>query len=362
VADADVDAAGGFVEPDGVGQAFLVDTQQSGPRGADKLYSPNWFMLGAEHAEGTGSLMLKAMVSLEPATITDRRYPLLFQTGETAFGRPLVDAQHPHDLFMELSMQYARPLSSDTMLQFYYAPVGDPALGPVAYPHRASALELPQAPLGHHWQDSTHIADNVATVAVRHRWLRIEASGFFGQEPNENRWNIDWGGMDSYSARVSIAPNSNWMAQVSAGKLAHPERQEEGNVLRATASLAYSRPLDRGTSWSTSVIWGRNRFGAPVHTHESTDSFLAETLYPITRRDFVTGRFEAVDKNELSVPGTHTVLAWTGGYTHDIGTFYGLETGLGANATAYHIPVELKAVYGEHPWGVNVYLRMRIKP
>ncbi len=345
-----------------MGQAFVMDIQQSGPRGGDKLISTNWLMTGAEHSLGRGSILLQGMFSLEPATVTNRAYPLLFQTGETAYGRPLIDAQHPHDLVMGLGVHYARPLDRDTMLQLYYAPVGDPALGPVAFPHRASAFELPEATLGHHWQDSTHIANNVATVAVRHRWLRVEASGFFGQEPNENRWNIDWGGMDSYSARVSVAPTSNWMAQVSAGRLAHPERQEPGDVVRTTASLHYTRPLDRGTSWSTSLIWGRNSPTGRESVHDSTNSFLAETLYPVSRRDFLTGRFEAVDKDELSVAGTHRVLAWTGGYTRDIGTFQGIETGLGINATAYHIPDALQPAYGEHPWGVNVYLRVRIKP
>ena len=344
-----------------MGQAFVVDTQQSGPRGGDKFFSTNWFMASAEHSVGAGSIMLQSMFSLEPATVTDRRYPLLFQTGETAYGQPLVDAQHPHDLIMGLGVHYARPLTRDTMLQLYYAPVGDPALGPVAFPHRASAFELPQATLSHHWQDSTHIANNVATVAVRHRWLRVEASGFYGREPNENRWNIDWGGMDSYSARVSVAPTSNWLAQVSAGRLANPEGGEHGNVTRTTASLHYSRPLDRGTSWSSSFIWGRNRTAHDGHGH-ATDSFLAETLYPVTRRDFVTGRFETVEKDELSVGGTHRVKAWTAGYTRDIAVMRGVETGLGANVTGYGVPEELRAAYGGRPWGVNVYLRVRLKP
>ncbi len=249
-------------------QAFLVDTQQSGPRGGDKFYSESWFMAGAEHKLGGGSLMLTAMISLDPATITGRSYPLLFQTGETAFGKPLIDAQHPHDFLMALTVQYAHLLDRATMLQFYYAPVGDPALGPVAFPHRASAFELPQATLGHHWEDSTHIADNVATVAVRHKWLRVEASGFYGTEPDENRWNIDWGPMNSWAARVSAAPTQNWMAQFSAGRLARPERQEPGDVVRTTASLHYSRPTESGTSWSTSLIWGRNHADADAAESE----------------------------------------------------------------------------------------------
>jgi hypothetical protein len=336
-----------------MGQAFLVDTQQSGPRGGDKFYSPNWFMTSAIHAVGEGSVMLTAMLSLEPATITNRSYPLLFQTGETAYGRPLIDAQHPHDFLMQLSVQYAHPWGRDTMIQLYYAPVGDPALGPVAYPHRASAAELPQAPISHHWQDSTHIADNVATVAMRHKWLRVEASGFYGTEPDENRWNVDWGGMNSYSARVSAAPTQNWLAQVSAGHLTRPERQEQGDVVRSTASLQYTRG-----GWSSSLIWGRNH---EQLKRRDLDSFLAETVLPVRRRNFLTGRAEVVQKDELIVPGVYRVQAYTAGYTRDFDIFKDVETGLGANVTAYMIPAGLQAVYGERPWGVNVYARFRLK-
>src|SRR5205807_3742180 len=195
--------------------AFLVDTQQSGPRGHDKFYAPNWFMTSGERSAGKGSLMLQLMLSLDPATITNRRYPELFQTGETAYGKPLVDAQHPHDFIMSLGLNYARPLGEHTILQAYFAPVGDPALGPVAFPHRASAGELPQAALGHHWQDSSHIANEVLTVGIMHRKVRLEASGFYGSEPNENRWNIDYGPINSWSTRLSVFPAKNWMAQVS---------------------------------------------------------------------------------------------------------------------------------------------------
>src|SRR5947209_2754641 len=277
-----------------------MDTQQSGPRGGDKFYSSNWFMANAEHRLGqNGAVQMQLMLSLDPATVTDRRYPLLFQNGETAYARPLVDAQHPHDFVMGLSAQYAHSLNRDTMLQLYYAAVGDPALGPVAFPHRASAFELPQATLGHHWQDSSHIANNVATVAVRHKWLRVEASGFYGSEPNENRWNVDWGAMNSWSARISAAPTQNWMAQFSAGRLTRPERQEEGDVVRTTASLAYSLPLARGSSWSTSLIWGRNHQTATQH---DLNSYLLETLYPASKRNFLTGRIQLVDKDELGLP------------------------------------------------------------
>ena len=343
-----------------MGQAFLVDTQQSHPRGGAKLYSPNAFMGMASHSLWGGAIQFEAMISLEPATVSNRSYPLLFQTGETAYGRPLVDAQHPHNFIMSISAQYARSLGNGTTLELYYAPVGDPALGPVAYPHRASASELPQAPIGHHWQDSTHIADNVATVAVQHAWIRMEASGFYGTEPDENRWHIDWGGMNSYSGRLSLMPDKNWLFQISAGRLARPERQEPGDVTRTTASLQYNRPAGMNRSWSSSLIWGRNHDTATEH---NLNSYLAETVYPLSRRNFLTGRWELVDKDELAVPGIFRIGAYTAGYTRDIGSLPYLETGIGANLTAYTLPDSLKPYYGERPWGVNVYLRLRlVKP
>jgi hypothetical protein len=355
-----------------MGQAYLVETQQSGPRGGDKFYSPNWFMGSAEHALAGGSFLFQAMLSLDPATVTNRSYPLLFQTGETAFGKPLVDAQHPHDFIMSLGVHYAHPLGENTMLQFYYAPVGDPALGPVAFPHRASAFELPQATLGHHWQDATHIANNVATIAVKYKWLRLETSGFYGSEPNENRWNIDWGPMNSYSGRVSVFPTKNWMAQFSAGRISRPERHAEGDVVRTTASIHYSRPISDGNAWSSSLIWGRNH---STFTQRNLDSYLVETLYPVTRKNFLTARAELVDKDELfandhdvehalehTAGSTFRIGAYTVGYTRDFGTFKNIETGIGANITAYSLPSAIKPYYGDHPVGVNLYLRFRVKP
>lgn len=355
-----------------MGQAFVVDTQQSGPRGSDKVYAPNWFMGSAEHKLGGGSLMFQSMLSLDPATVTHERYPLLFQTGETAYGRPLADAQHPHDFIMSIGVHYAHPLGENTMLQLYYAPVGDPALGPVAFPHRASASELPQSTLGHHWQDSTHIADNVATIALKHKWVRLEASSFFGTEPDENRWNIDWGPMNSYSARLSISPSDNWVAQVSAGRVTKPERQAPGDVIRATASLQYTLPLSNGDAWSTSLIWGRNHDTATQH---NLNSYAAESVYPISKKNFLTGRVEFVDKDELfandpeleerldrTAGSTFRVQAYTAGYTRDIGNFKNVETGLGANVTNHVIPSAIKPYYGDHPIGVNFFLRFRLKP
>jgi hypothetical protein len=355
-----------------MGQAFLVDTQQTGPLGADKLYSGNWGMLGAVHRLAGGAVMLRAMLSLEPATVTDRRYPLLFQTGETAFGSPITNAQHPHDFVMEWSAQYSHSVGEHATADLYYAVVGDVALGPVAYPHRASASEIPQATLGHHWQDSTHIANNVVTGVLAFKWVRLEASGFHGAEPDENRWNFDFGAMDSYSGRITFTPTPRWAAQISAGRLTQPEALEPGDVVRTTASVEYVVPRSNRTWWATSLIWGRNWKTAPKY---GSNAVLAETVIPFREKNFITGRYEWSQRDELFAgdPALATqiaastgaeifnVNAYTIGYTRDIGTFSNVETGLGANLSLYGIPDAIKPYYGDHPLGVNVYLRIRLR-
>jgi len=353
-------------------QAFLVDTQQTGPLGADKFYSTNWGMLSAVHHLGGGEVMLRTMLSLEPATVSGEYYPLLFQTGETAYGKPIVNGQHPHDFLMELSVQYAHHIGEHALWDFYYAVVGDPALGPVAYPHRASATETPQATLGHHWEDSTHILYNVATAGLSYKVVRIETSGFHGAEPDENRWNVTYGAMNSYSGRLSFAPSSRWAAQVSAGHLTRIEALEQGDVVRTTASVEYIMPRPHGNAWATSLIWGRNWKTTGKY---GTNAVLAETVVPFKDKNFFSGRYEWSQRDELFAnypalaeklfveTGSHwfDINAYTVGYTRDIGTFWNIETGLGANVMFYGIPDAIKPYYGDHPLGVNVYLRLRLK-
>jgi hypothetical protein len=261
---------------------------------------------------------------------------------------------------MGLGFHYLRPLAENTTIEAYFAPVGDPALGPMAYPHRASAFELPQATLSHHWQDSSHISNDVVTVAVKHRWLRLEASGFHGAEPWENRWVIEQGAIDSWSARLSVFPTKNWMAQVSSGRLSRPERQSPGDVVRTTASLHYTRPM-AGDAWSSSFIWGRNH---DTFTQHDLNSYTAETLLPLPGRNFLTGRAEWVDKDELfgEAGAIYRVSAFTAGLTHDIAQTGPIETGIGANVTAYGVPAAIQPFYGSHPYGVDIFLRFRIKP
>jgi len=230
---------------------------------------------------------------------------------------------------------------------------------------------LPQATLGHHWQDSSHIANEVVTAGISRGMFRLEASGFHGQEPNENRWNIDYGAIDSWSSRLSVSPSKNWTGQFSVGRLHHPEALEEGDVVRATASLHYSRPLTQG-AWSSSLIWGRNHKTAELR---DSNSFTLESVAPLSRKNFITGRVERVDKDELfdaqpelkaslqrTAGVSFRVGAYTVGYTRDVQLMRFVETGIGANFTAYTLPRAIQPYYGSHPFGANVFVRFRLRP
>ena len=352
------------------GEAFLNQFQQTGPRGADKLFSTSWFMPMAQRKAGSGMLTLRAMLSFEPATVTQRRYPELFQQGETALGRSIVDGQHPHDFFMELAALYDYKFSEKTMLSFYAAPVGDPAMGPPAYPHRASASEDPVAPLGHHLQDSTHIADDIITVGLTHGRLRLEASAFHGREPDEFRWNIDSGKIDSWSARVTLNPAQNWSVQYSAGQLHSPEAlQTTEDVRRMTASVMYNRPIHRG-NWASMILWGRNQ---SLSDGNVGNAYLLESTLRFLTRNYAWTRIESVDRTnelllgEVPVPAGFTeryftrVQAYTAGYDRELGTTPHLSLAIGGQLMWYGVPNALRPVYGRHPVGGLVFLRVRFR-
>jgi hypothetical protein len=231
--------------------AFAANTQQQAAvspeqaeRGRDAFFSTNWIMPMAQRTLGSGQLTLRTMLSLEPATIGSRAYPELFQQGETAFGKPIVDGQHPHNFFMELAALYDLPLSHNTLLSLYAAPIGDPAIGPTAYPHRQSASEDPLAALGHHQEDSTHIAFNVITGGLTYRMARVELSGFHGGEPDEHRFAFqpspNGHAIDSYSTRLTVSPTADLTGQYSFAHIASPEALYPGqDQQRQTASVMY---------------------------------------------------------------------------------------------------------------------------
>lgn len=352
------------------GNGFLADTQQTSSRGTDKLFSPNWGMFMAQSELGPGQLTLRAMLSLEPLTVSGRQYPLLFQQGETAYGLPIADGQHPHDFFMELGALYDVRLGGRTLLSFYAAPVGDPAIGPIAYPHRASAIEDPLATLGHHQEDSTHISDDVFTAGITHAWLRLEASAFHGREPNEHRWQIQQGAMDSWSARLTAQPGRNWSGQYSWAHLHSPEELfPSDDQDRMTASLMYNDHFGRSGNWANMVAWGRTR---DLPDHLIQNSYLFESTLRFSAHNYAYTRIEDVDRtNELLLgenplpPGfveqsAGRVQAYTFGYDRDVNLHLPhFAAALGVQVTSYAPGTRLQPVYGTDPKGLVIFWRLR---
>jgi hypothetical protein len=333
--------------------AFIQDIQQSGPRGGDKFFSTNWMMPMLANKWGAHSLILRTMLSLEPATVTDRRYPLLFQSGETAFGIPIVDGQHPHNLFMEIAGRYDFDVNDKTRLFLYGGPIGEPALGPPAFPHRSSASENPVAILGHHNQDSTHLSYSVITAGISTGPIQLEASTFHGQEPNENRWYIGTGKPDSYSARMSVAPTRSVAGQFSIGRINNREPDEPGlDTLRMTASIHHNLTLPSG-SVASSVIWGRNN--DMIDSEERIfNSYAVESTWNFKDRNWIWTRIENVDK-EMG-----RVQAYSFGYERDIfRTPLWANIGLGFQFTTYGLTDEMKTEYGNNPQTYVVFLHLR---
>jgi hypothetical protein len=349
--------------------AVIGVNSQGGTRGTTKFESANWFMPMAFHKLGPGTIQLRGMISLEPFTFARGGSPLLFQTGETFRGQPLVDKQHPHDFFMELSANYTVPLGERGTWFAYFGYPGEPALGPVAFMHRASASENPSAALSHHLQDSTHISFGVFTTGLTYRWFKIEGSVFNGREPDEHRYNFEAHPWNSRSVRLSVAPNQNWSAQVSHGWLKHPEALESGDVRRTTASLSYNRAFDRG-NWATSLIWGRNH----LNRHDgisNLNGYTAESTVNFLDKNYLYTRLELVDKDELlrtsdrarlGITQQHPsfrISAYTFGGAREIWETDKISTAIGSDVTFYSKPAVLDQLYGNQPVSWRLFLRLR---
>jgi len=349
---------------------FVGMNRQTGPRGVTKLDSANWLMGTAYHKLGKGTLQLRGMFSAEPFTFPPGGSPLLFQTGETYKGEPLIDHQHPHDFFMELSAQYTLPLGERGTWFTYVGYPGEPALGPVAFMHRLSASENSSATLSHHLQDSTHISFGVLTTGVTYRWLKLEASIFNGREPDENRYDFDSHKWNSRSARVWIMPNRNWTMQVSYGFLRSPEAQEpDADIRRVTASLQYNRPFHRG-NWASALVWGRNHVSHTGEIH-NLNGYTAESTVNFLDKNYVYTRLELVDKDELLRAADRALLgitddhpsfrigAYTVGGARDIWNTDKFSVALGSDITFFSKPSVLDPIYGKNPVGWKIFLRLR---
>jgi hypothetical protein len=339
------------------------DITNKGQRGDDQIDAPAWIMLmGQKNISKRGLFHFSVMPSLDPFTVGNKGYPLLFQSGETYKGKRLVDRQHPHDLFSELSVAYTHMISQDLDLTAYLAYPGEPAIGTVAFMHRTSALNNPDAPLSHHWQDATHISFGVATLGLRYKIVKLEGSCFTGREPDENRYNFDQPRFDSYSVRLLCNPSEQLALQVSQAYLKSPELSEPGeDLIRTTASVIHHLSLGGEHKYlATTFAWGLNK------SHHEEHSFLLEPNLQLDKTALYL-RYEWVQKSadELDLPqfnnghkAIFTIQSFTLGINRVLVRAGGNNIAAGIQGSIYHADSRLNYLYGENPLAAEVYIRL----
>jgi hypothetical protein len=338
------------------------DIGNEGTRGDTKVDAPNWFMaMGQRRAGERGLFHFSAMFSLDPL-FGGEGYPLLFQTGETFQDKPLVDRQHPHNLFSELSIAYTQSFTKDFDAFVYLGYPGEPALGPVAFMHRPSSLNNLDSPLGHHWQDATHITFGVATMGFRYKILKLDGSLFTGREPGEARYGFDKPRFDSYSYRLTVNPTRTLSAQISKAFIKSPESFEpDVDVDRTTASITHSLTLTGDNHFLTSAfVWGYNDSGDDHQEH----SYTLESNLQLDRVALY-GRFENIEKSagellldQFEDHDLFTISAITLGFNYTLVRHWNTNFAIGAQGTLYSADQRLDPIYGNNPKSLEVYLRV----
>jgi hypothetical protein len=350
---------------------FGMLNDQGSPRGSTEFRVPNWWMGMFEHRLFRGLFSVTTMLSLDPATVTNRGYAEDFQVGETYQGAAIIDRQHPHDFLMQAAAVWRTPIGHGAALTLAGAPVGEPALGPVAYMHRSSAAEIPTAPLGHHTLDSTHITMGVVTAGIDRGPFQVESSIFHGAEPDENRWDLmDPGPLDSWSVRVWFRPTREWTFQASHGYLTKPEALEEGDVRRTTASIGWKR--DRRDGWtSLTLAWGRNQklgglyeayLGELTRQYHRGTVFWRAEITQVETDVLRTGVHSAGGRKNAHVvqPGARDFVgAFTAGGTWTLWKPRGWDVAAGGEIVGYAVPANLSPFYGSRPWSEQLFVRIR---
>jgi hypothetical protein len=345
------------------GVLFGTFNNQGGSRGETEFRSQNWAMASATRPLGVGTFGLTGMISLEPLTAPGRGFSEIFQVGEAYQGLQITDHQHPHDFFMQLAASWSVALGTRSRLTFVGAPVGEPALGPVAFMHRASAAENPLAPLAHHIFDSTHIASSVILGRYDLGILSVEGSAFHGREPDEHHYDLEFGSLDSWSTRVWLRPTPGWLIQGSYGFLEEPESLEPGDQRRANASASWSRHRTNGFTAVTAALGRNERQFSRLHSFliEGTHKFGPSSIF---------GRYEGTQvETEILLfpqivhvphPGelVDRVHAFTIGGVRDLATIRGAAIGVGGDVTFYGVPTLLENTHDAHPVSFQLFFRV----
>ncbi len=339
------------------------DLSDKGSRGNEMVDAPNWLMfMGQRQVGEKGLFRFSTMFSLDAVITGQKGYPLLFQSGESAHGVPLVDRQHPHDLFSELSIAYSYALSKKADVFAYVGYPGEPALGPVAFMHRASALDNPDAPISHHWIDATHITYGVATLGIRAGQFKLEGSSFTGREPNENRYDLDKPKFDSWSGRLSFNPSKNWAFEVSHAYIKSPEElHSDENIHRTVASAEYALQLKNNHAFNATAVWGMNK----QEDEDAENAALLEASYRFKKIAFY-GKYEYVQKSteELNLDegfygnNLFNVHAYTLGINYDLLKLNKTNIAIGSHFTFYSEAQKLQNLYGRNPTALELYLRI----
>jgi hypothetical protein len=350
------------------GYGFLQFDQQSGPRGASQLGSLNWGMLMASRPLGAGALQLRTMLSVDASTVGGTGYPLLLQTGESYNGVTIHDRQHPHDAFMEVAALYDHPITPTFAWELYVAPSGEPALGPPAFMHRPSSVDDLAAPLGHHWQDASHVSFGVVTTGLVWHRFKVEASAFNGREPDQHRWNFDFAPLQSYSARITANPSDRWSLSAGFGFIKSPEESDAGHSMhRALVSAQYGRALTADQQFAGAVIWGgMSHSDRPGVLH----SVLAEAELADEERGSLFARAEFVQKtaDDLALPGAlgsdperaFDMGSVSIGAVRTLSRTTRTNLGLGARFSLNMVGSALESTYGgRFTGGVMVFVRLR---
>jgi hypothetical protein len=334
-------------------------------RGHASFNAPNWVMLMANRLVGKrGLFMVRGMFSGDPFTVGGQGYPLLFQTGETWEDKPLIDHQHPHDLISELSLAYSHAFNKNTDLYAYIGYPGEPVIGPPAFMHRPSALNMPAAPLSHHWQDAAHIIFGVATIGFRYKIIKVEGSSFTGREPNENRYNFDKPRFDSYSARISIIPGRSLAMQASYGYLKSPEVHfPEADLERYTASVLHNYWFNDNKVISTSLAWGMNKYNDDGESSYGNSVVLESNLQTKHWSSSTRMEFVQKDNHELMIESgeehqNNNIGSLALGMSRYISKNKYFWLDLGAIGTVYAFSNELNPYYGSNPWSLQVFMRI----
>ena len=341
------------------GVVNLVYDHQSGPRGDDKLFASGMLMGMARRPLGNGTLQFKAMVSPDPL-MGKSGYPLLLASGETANGTDrLIDRQHPHDLFMELSASLSQNIGPNSSLFVYAGLPGEPAFGPPAFMHREAILDSPEAPISHHWLDSTHISFGVVTAGVVVNRVKLEVSRFNGREPDQHRWNFETGPLDSTAIRVSWNPTRTLALQGSWGHFVDPEQLEPGvNQKRWSASALYAREVSPGWKLAGTLAWGRKS----VHGHNDDalagEASLKHAGWTLFARGEMTENRELTDVEDGPAYRVGKVSL---GAVRDCRLAEHFSLGLGGLFAVNFVPDGLAPLYGGHnPTGAMGFVRLKL--